>query len=84
MIYNSNIIKFNLIIYNIINEKRYMLVIKKDSIIIFLITIIKINNSLKTILTILISLIAKFMFFARSLIANLNISLLNIKLNSLI
>ena len=75
MLYNSKIIKFNLIIYNIINEKRYMLAIKKNNVIIFLITIIKINNSLKTILTILISSIAKFMFFARSLIANLNIKL---------
>ena len=48
------------------------------------ITMIKINNSLKTISTILILLIAKLMFFIKSLIVNLNISLLNIKSNSLI
>ena len=33
MLYNSKIIKFDLIIYDIINEKRYMLVIKKSDVI---------------------------------------------------
>ena len=35
MLYDSNIIKFDLIIYDVINEKRYMFVIKKDNIVIF-------------------------------------------------
>ena len=35
MLYDSKIIKFNLIIYDVINEKRYMLVIKKNNVIIF-------------------------------------------------
>ena len=35
MLYDFEIIKFNLIIYNVINEKRYMLAIKKDNVIIF-------------------------------------------------
>ena len=34
MLYNSKIVKFDLIIYNIINEKRRILVIKKSNIII--------------------------------------------------
>ena len=34
MLYNSKIIKFDLIIYNVINEKRYMFIIKKNNIII--------------------------------------------------
>ena len=36
MFYNSNVIKFDLIIYDVINEKRHMLAIKKDDIIIFI------------------------------------------------
>ena len=35
MLYDSKIIKFDLIIYDVINEKRYMFAIKKDNIIIF-------------------------------------------------
>ena len=35
MFYNSNAIKFNSIIYDVINKKHYMLVIKKNNIIIF-------------------------------------------------
>ena len=35
MFYNSKIIKFDLIIYNAINEERYILAIKKKKIIIF-------------------------------------------------
>ena len=34
MLYNSNAIKFDLIIYNVINKKRYMFIIKKNNIII--------------------------------------------------
>ena len=33
MLYNSKTIKFDLIIYDVINEKRRMLVIKKDNVI---------------------------------------------------
>ena len=33
MLYDLKAIKFNLIIYDVINEKRYMLVIKKNDII---------------------------------------------------
>ena len=33
MLYNLNIIKFDLIIYNAINEKRYMFIIKKNDVI---------------------------------------------------
>ena len=33
MFYISKIIKFDLIIYNVINKKRYMFIIKKDKII---------------------------------------------------
>ena len=36
MLYNSKVIKFDLIIYNIINEKRHIFAIKKDDIIIFI------------------------------------------------
>ena len=35
MLYDSNVIKFDLIIHDVINEKRYILVIKKDNIIMF-------------------------------------------------
>ena len=35
MLYNSNVIKFDLIIYNAINKKRRIFVIKKSDIIIF-------------------------------------------------
>ena len=81
MLYDLKIIKFDLIIYDIINKERHMLVIKKIILLYSFIIIIKINNSLKTILTILISSIAKFMFFIRLLIVNLNIFLLNVKSN---
>ena len=33
MLYNSNIINFNLIIYDVINEKRYIFIIKKNNVI---------------------------------------------------
>ena len=33
MFYNSKTIKFDLIIYDVINEKRYMFIIKEDDII---------------------------------------------------
>ena len=33
MLYNSKIIKFDLIIHDVINEKRYIFIIKKDDII---------------------------------------------------
>ena len=33
MLYNSKTIKFDLIIYNVMNKKRYMFVIKKDNVI---------------------------------------------------
>ena len=33
MLYNSNAVKFDLIIYNVMNEKRYMLAIKKSDVI---------------------------------------------------
>ena len=33
MLYDSNIIKFNLIIHDVINEKRYIFIIKKNDII---------------------------------------------------
>ena len=36
MFYISKIIKFDLIIYNVINKKRYMFIIKKDKIIILI------------------------------------------------
>ena len=36
MLYNSKTIKFDLIIYDIINKKRRILVIKKNNIIIFI------------------------------------------------
>ena len=36
MLYNSNAIKFDLIIYNVINKKHYMFAIKKNDIIIFI------------------------------------------------
>ena len=36
MLYNSKTIKFDLIIHDVINEKRYMLIIKKNDIIIFI------------------------------------------------
>ena len=81
MFYNLNVIKFDLIIYNVINKKCYMFIIKKKKLLCLFIVIIKINNLLKTISMILISLIAMFMFFIKSLIANLNILLLNIKSN---
>ena len=35
MLYNSKIIKFDLIIYDVINEKRYMFIIKKRDVVIF-------------------------------------------------
>ena len=36
MLYDLKIIKFDLIIYNVINKKRYMLAIKKNNVIIFI------------------------------------------------
>ena len=36
MLYNANAIKFDLIIYDVINEERYMLAIKKNDIVIFI------------------------------------------------
>ena len=57
------------------------LYLKKKILLYSLIAIKKTNNLLKTILTTLISSIAKFIFFIKLLIANLNILLLNIKLN---
>ena len=36
MLYNSKTIKFDLIIYDVINEKRRMLAIKKNNVIIFI------------------------------------------------
>ena len=84
MLYNSNIIKFDLIIYDVINKKRRIFIFKKKILLYSLIAIKKTNNLLKTILTTLISSIAKFIFFIKLLIANLNILLLNIKLNSFI
>ena len=36
MLYESNIINFDLIIYNVINEKRRLFAIKKNDIIIFI------------------------------------------------
>ena len=36
MLYKSNAINFDLIIYNVINEKRYLLAIKKNNIIILI------------------------------------------------
>ena len=36
MLYDSNIIKFDLIIHDIINKERYMLIIKKNNIIMFI------------------------------------------------
>ena len=35
MLYKSKTIKFDLIIYNVMNEERYMLAAKKDNIVIF-------------------------------------------------
>ena len=35
MLYKSNIIDFNLIIYDVINEKRRLLLIKKSDVVIF-------------------------------------------------
>ena len=36
MLYKSNIINFNLIIHNVINEKRRLLLIKKNDIVLFI------------------------------------------------
>ena len=80
MFYNSKIIKFDLIIYDIMNKKRYIFMIKKDNIII-LVYRNKKKNFLKTIFTTLISLIAKLIFFIKSLIANSSIFLLNVELS---
>ena len=35
MLYDLKIIKFDLIIYNVMNKERYMLIIKKNDVIIF-------------------------------------------------
>ena len=33
MLYESNIINFSLMIYNVINEKRYLFIIKKNNVV---------------------------------------------------
>ena len=81
MLYNSKIIKFDLIIHDVMNEKHRIFIIKKGDVIIFVYHNNKTNNSLKAISTALISLIAKHIFFIRSLIVNLSIFLLNVESN---